>query len=45
MLYDVGAPDPCNPWGYGVGDDLSFVMPNSCSACRVDDPIRLGLAR
>ena len=42
---DVGAPNPCNPQGDGVGDDLAFAMPNSCSACRADDPIRLGSAR
>ena len=34
---DAGVPAPCNPWGGDVGDDLSFAMPNSCSACRDDD--------
>ena len=42
---DVGAPDPCNPWGDGVGDDLAFAMPNSCSACRDDDPKKLSSAQ
>ena len=34
-------PASCNPWGGNVGDDLSFAMPNSCSACRDDDPKKL----
>ena len=34
-------PAPCNPWGGDVGDDLSFAMSNSCSACADDDPKKL----
>ena len=36
---------PCNPWGGDVDDDLSFVMPDSCSACQDDDPKKLSLAK
>ena len=42
---DAGMPTPCNPWGGDVGDDLSFAMPNSCSACRDDDPKKLSSAQ
>ena len=42
---DAGMPAPCNPWGGDVGDDLSFVMPDSCSACRDDDPKKLSSAQ
>ena len=35
----------CNPWGGDVGDDLSFTMPDSCSACRDDDPKKLSSAK
>ena len=42
---DAGMLAPCNPWGGDVGDDLSFTMPDSCSACRDDDPKRLGSAQ
>ena len=42
---DAGMPAPCNPWGGDVGDDLSFAMPDSCSACRDDDPKRLSSAQ
>ena len=38
-------PAPCNPWGGDVGDDLSFAMPDSCSACRDDDPKKLSSAQ
>ena len=38
---DAGMPAPCNPWGGDVGDDLSFAMPDSCSACQDDDPKKL----
>ena len=38
---DAGVPAPCNTWGSNVGDDLSFTMPNYCSACRDDDPKKL----
>ena len=38
-------PAPCNPWGGEVGDDLSFAMPNSCSACRDDDSEKLRSAQ
>lgn len=31
--------------GVDVGDDLSFAMPNSCSACPDDDPKKLRLAQ
>ena len=41
---DAGVPAPCNPWGGDVGDDLSFVMPDSYSACRDDDPKKLSSA-
>ena len=34
-------PAPRNPWGGDVGDDLSFAMPNYCSAGRDDDPKKL----
>ena len=33
-------PALCNPWDDDVGDDLSFAIPNSCSASR-DDPKKL----
>ena len=42
---DAGMPAPCNPWGGDVGDDLSFAMPNSCLACRDDDPKKLSSAK
>ena len=42
---DAGMPAPCNPWGSDVGDDLSFVMPDSYSACQDDDPKKLSLAQ
>ena len=42
---DAGVPAPCNPWGGDVGDDLSFVMPNYCSAGRDDDPKKLSSAQ
>ena len=42
---DAGMPAPCNPWGGDVGDYLSFKMPDSCSACRDDDPKKLSLAQ
>ena len=42
---DAGMPASCNPWGGDVGDDLSFAMPGSCSACRDDDPKKLSLAK
>ena len=42
---DAGMPAPCNPWGGDVDDDLSFAMPDSCSACRDDDPKKLSLAK
>ena len=42
---DAGMPAPCNPWGGDVGDDLSFAMPDSCSACQDDDPKKLSLAQ
>ena len=35
-------PAPCNPLGGDVGEDLSFAMPNYCSAGRDDDPKKLG---
>ena len=38
---DAGMPAPCNPWDGDVGDDLSFAVPDSCSACRDDDPKKL----
>ena len=38
-------PAPCDPWGGDVGDDLSFAIPNSCSARRDDDPKKLSLAQ
>ena len=38
---DAGMPAPSNPWGGDVGDDLSFAMLDSCSACRDDDPKKL----
>ena len=41
---DAGMPAPCNPWGGDVGDDLSFAMPDSRSACRDDDPKKLSSA-
>ena len=42
---DAGMPAPCNPWGGDVDDDLSFAMPDSCSACRDDDPKKLRSAQ
>ena len=42
---DADVPAPCNPWGGVFGDDLSFAMPNSCSACRDDDPKKLSSAQ
>ena len=42
---DTGVPAPCNPWGGDVGDDLSFVMPNYCSAGRDNDPKKLSSAQ
>ena len=42
---DAGMPAPCNPWGGDVGDDLSFVMLNSYSARRDDDPKKLSSAQ
>ena len=42
---DAGMPSMCNPWGGDVGDDLSFAMPDSCSACRDDDPKKLSSAQ
>ena len=44
-MVDAGMPTPCNPWGGDVGDDLSFAMPDSCSACRDDDPKKLSSAK
>ena len=44
-MVDAGVPAPCNPWGGDVGDDLSFAMPNYCSAGRDDDPKKLSLAQ
>ena len=38
-------PAPCNPWGGDVGGDLSFAMPDSCSACRDDYPKKLSSAQ
>ena len=42
---DADMPAPCNSWGGDVGDDLSFAMPDSCSACRDDDPKKLSSAK
>ena len=42
---DASMPAPCNPWGGDVDDDLSFAMPDSCSACRDDDPKKLSSAK
>ena len=42
---DAGMPATCNPWGGDVGDDLSFAMADSCSACRDDDPKKLSSAQ
>ena len=42
---DAGVPAPCNPWSGDVGDDLSFAMPNYCSAGRDDDPKKLSSAQ
>ena len=42
---DAGTPAPCNPRGGDVDDDLSFAMPDSCSACRDDDPKKLSSAQ
>ena len=42
---DAGMPASCNPWGRDVGDDLSFAMSDSCSACRDDDPKKLSSAK
>lgn len=38
-------PAPCNPRDGDVGDDLSFAMPNYCSAGRDDDPKKLSSAQ
>ena len=38
-------PATCNPRDGDVGDDLSFVMPNYCSAGRDDDPKKLSSAQ
>ena len=42
---DAGMPAPCNLWGGDVDDYLSFAMPDSCSACRDDDPKKLSSAK
>ena len=42
---DAIVPAPCSPWGDDVGDDLSFAMLNSFSACRDDDPKKLRSAQ
>ena len=42
---DAGMPATCNPWGSDVGDDLSFAMSDSCSACQDDDPKKLSSAK
>ena len=42
---DASMTAPCNPWGGDVGDDLSFAMSDSCSACQDDDPKKLSLAQ
>ena len=42
---DSGMPAPCNPWGGDVGDDLSFTMPDSCSAYQDEDPKKLSSAQ
>ena len=42
---DAGMPALCNPWGSDVDDDLSFAMPDFCSACRDDDPKKLSSAK
>ena len=42
---DAGVLAPCNPWGSDVDDNLSFAMPDSCSACRDDDPKKLSSAQ
>ena len=42
---DGGMPAPYNPWGGDVDDDLSFAMPDSCSACRDDDSKKLSSAQ
>ena len=42
---DAGMPAPCNLWGGDVGDDLSFAMPDSRSACRDDDTKKLSSAQ
>ena len=42
---DAGVPTLCNPWGSDVGDDLSFTIPNYCSAGRDDDPKKLSSAQ
>ena len=38
-------PAPCNPWDGDVGNDLSFTMSDSCSACQDDDPKKLSSAQ
>ena len=42
---DAGVPAPCKLWGGDVCDDLSFAMPNYCSAGRDDDPKKLSSAQ
>ena len=42
---NAGMPALCNPWGGDVGDNLSFAMPNYCSAGRDDDPKKLNSAQ
>ena len=42
---DAGMPAPCNPRGGDVGDDLSFAITDSYSACRDDDPKKLSSAQ
>ena len=42
---DDGMPALCNPWGGDVGDDLSFVMTDSCLVFRDDDPKKLSSAQ
>ena len=42
---DAGVPAPCNPCGNDVGDDLSFAMLGSCSACRDDNLKKLSSAQ
>ena len=38
-------PAPRDPWDGDVGDDLSFVILNFCSARPDDDPKKLGSAQ